>query len=173
MLKIIGILFCVVFSSTAISQVQDTLFTEALVKQELGMFNAISQNDSAYLQKLMADDFVSINADGKMADKTSTLKNLSKFKGATFKLTNKAIRMYENTGIINGRAKFYFRSLLVADVWYTEVWRNENGTWRYNEWQGTMTGWPSFYPVIVTIISIFLLWLIFMFVFKNRRKKTF
>jgi hypothetical protein len=137
------------------------------------MFEAMSKNDSGYLNHLITEDYVSIDADGKMINKQVRLKNLSKFKGANFKLSDKKIRVYDNTAIINGRAKFYFRALLVADVWYTEVWQKQNGVWKYSGWQGTMTGWPSYYPVIVTIISIFLLWLIFLFVFKNRRKKTY
>lgn len=172
MIKFVFIAFCLFFFYTAYAQ-QDSALYQSLVLQETKMFEAISNNDSAYLQKLFANDYVSINADGKMVDKEFTLKNLKKFKGANFKLSDKKIRIDGNTAVINGRAKFYFRALLVADVWYTEIWQNQNGNWQYAGWQGTMTGWPSYYPVIVTIISIFLLWLIFMFVFKNRRKKTF
>lgn len=144
-----------------------------LISLEQKMFEAISKNDSAYLNQLIAEDYLAINADGVMTDKKTTLKNLSKFKGATYKLTDKVITLYGNSATIHGRAKFYFRSLLVADVYYTEIWNKTNATWKYAGWQGTMTGMPKSYPVIVTLITILLLWAIFTFVFKNRRKKTY
>ena len=173
MIRFIVILICISFSCTLRAQQTDTANEQLLVNLETKMFEAISNNDSTYLKQILSQDYVSINADGKMIDKQVTLKNLSKFKGANFKLSDKNIRIYDNTAVINGRAKFYFRALLVADVWYTQVWQKQNDVWKYASWQGTMTGWPSYYPVIVTIITIFLLWLIFIFVFKNRRKKTY
>jgi len=39
-------------------------------------------------------------------------------------------------------------------------------------WQGTMTGVPSYYPVIVTGILLILLYLIIRLVAKKRRKRT-
>ncbi len=156
---------CMIFSCILYAQQPDSSSYHVLMNLETKMFEAMSKNDSAYLNHLITDDYVSIDADGKIIDKQVRLKNLSKFKGASFKLSDKKIRIYDNTAIINGRAKFYFRALLVADVWYTQVWQKQNGVWKYSGWQGTMTGWPSYYPVIVTIITIFLLWLIFTFVF--------
>lgn len=151
----------------------DTGNPVTLVQAETRMFDAICNNDSAYLKSILTEDYIAINADGKMESRSSTLKNLSKFKGATYKLSQKTTRQAGNTGIVNGRAKFYFRSLLVADVYYTEIWELQGGKWMYKSWQGTMTGLPFWYPVIVSLVSIILLWLIFMFVFRNRRRKTF
>ncbi|MEO7264966.1 MAG: nuclear transport factor 2 family protein [Ferruginibacter sp.] len=173
MIKFAFISICTFFSYSLYAQQPDSADQYLLLNLESKMFDAFSKNDSAYINQLISEDYVSINADGKMVDKQVSLKNLSKFKGASFKLSDKKIRVYDNTAIINGRAKCYFRALLVADVWYTQVWHKQNGVWQYSGWQGTMTGWPSYYPVIVTLITILLLWLIFTFVFKNRRKKTY
>ncbi|MEO7445731.1 MAG: nuclear transport factor 2 family protein [Ferruginibacter sp.] len=166
------LLLCLCLCSTAQADSSGNLQEES-IQQETLMFNAIIHNDSAYLKKIISPDFVSINADGNRENKVVTLKNLSKFKGATYQISDRIIRSTNGITLIQGRAKFYFRSLLVADVYYTEAWHKSGNDWQYLSWQGTMTGWPAKYGVIVTVVSIIILWLIFRFVFRNRRKKTY
>ena len=126
---------------------------------------------SAAAEKMFATDYMTINADGTMQDKTETMKLFGKFKGATTTLSDKRIRTYGNLSIITGGAKFYIKSILVAQIFYTETWIFRNGQWDFIGWQGTMTGLPSWYPLIITVIVLVLLYFLARFITRRVRKR--
>jgi len=99
------------------------------------------------------------------------MKTFGKFKGSTFKLSGRRIRTYGDIAVINGRAKFYIKSVLVAEVFYTEIWVYRQGAWGFAGWQGTMTGLPSWYPVMVTAFLLLLFFTIVWLVRRRRRKQ--
>jgi len=72
--------------------------------------------------------------------------------------------------VLTGRGKFYFKSLLVAEVLYSQVWVLRDGRWQFVNWTGTMTGLPSWYPVIFT--GIVFLGLILLVRWMRRKKKA-
>src|SRR4051812_28529441 len=122
-------------------------FYKALTASENDMFRVVTEGDKPAADKLFAPDYITINADGVMENKAAVMATFGKFKGSTYRLSDRKIRVSGNIGVINGRAKFYIKSALVAEVFYTELWIFRSGEWQFLGWQGTMTGAPSYYPV--------------------------
>ena len=108
---------------------------------EENMFNAIKNNDPAFWSTV-SDSYISINADGVMVNKAETIKDSVRrkmFAGIEHKLSDHTIRLFGDVGICNGRAQFFMQNQMVAEVFYTAIFRKENGTWLYEGWQGTFT----------------------------------
>ena len=145
--------------------------TALLKSKENEMFSVITNGNKEAAEKLIAQEYITINADGVMERKENTIKTLGKFKGSTAKLSDKKIRVYDNIAIINGKAKFYLKQILVAEIFYTEIWNYRNQQWQFIGWQGTMTGVPSYYPIIVTIIVLLLLYLIIKVISRKQKAK--
>jgi hypothetical protein len=133
------------------------------------MFAIMSNADDQGFLTIAGDDYFTINADGVAMDRTEALKLLPKFKGSTSVLSERSKRIYGNTAVLNGRGRFYFKSILVAEVLYTQVWVYRDARWQFVNWQGTMTGLPSWYPVIATSVALIGLALVVCFF---RRRKT-
>lgn len=167
------VLFCLMFLQTAFAQASgpsDSL-KNILIAKEAEMFRVVLNGDKPAAEKMFATDYMTINADGTMQDKTETMKLFGKFKGATTALSDKRIRTYGNLSIITGGAKFYIKSILVAQIFYTETWIFRNGQWDFIGWQGTMTGLPSWYPLIITVIVLVLLYFLARFITRRMRKR--
>jgi hypothetical protein len=101
-----------------------------------------------YWKSDVDDDYVTINADGAMADKKQTIeqiaiRNTSKsnpFAMVTDTRTSaRKVRKYGNIAIINGKAEFMAGANKLAEIYYTEIWRKKDGKWMFNGWQGTLT----------------------------------
>ncbi len=132
-----------------------------LVAAEKSMFEIMGQADGQAFRQIAGDDYFTINADGVAMDRAGALKLLPKFKGSTSERSEQRTRIFGHTAVLTGRGKFYFKSLLVAEVLYSQVWVLRDGRWQFVNWTGTMTGLPSWYPVIVTgIVSLGLLMII-------------
>ena len=127
-------------SSTAAGT--DTASAKKEVAQaEDNMFNAIKNNDAGFWSKV-SDSYTTINADGVMANKEETIKDSVRrkmFTGIDHKLFDHTIKVFGNVGICNGRAQFFMQNQMVAEIYYTAIFRKENGRWLYEGWQGTMT----------------------------------
>ena len=149
--------------------VSDSLKT-LLISKENEMFSIITNGNKEDAEKLIAQDYITINADGVMEGKENTIRTIQKFKGSTASLSDKKIRVYDNIAIITGKAKFYVKTILVAEIFYTEIWNFRDKQWQFIGWQGTMTGLPSYYPIIVTVIIILLLYLITKLIRRKRKK---
>lgn len=105
------------------------------------MFNAIKNNDLDFWKNI-SDSYISINADGVMSNKEGTIKDSVRrkmFTGIDHKLFDHTIKVFGNVGICNGRGQFFVQNQMVAEVYYTAIFRKENGIWLYEGWQGTMT----------------------------------
>jgi Domain of unknown function (DUF4440) len=96
--------------------------TQILTAKEKNMFDIITSGDKPAAEKLFSPDYITINADGVMEGREETMNKFGKFKGSTAELSEKKIRTYGNISIITGKAKFYVKSLLVAETFYTETW---------------------------------------------------
>ena len=110
-------------------------------RAEEAMFNAIRTNDPGFWERV-SDSYITINADGVMANKTETIQDSLRrkmFIGIDHKLLDHHIKVFGNVGICNGRAQFFMQDKMVAEVYYTAIFRRENGNWIYENWQGTMT----------------------------------
>ena len=138
----------------------DTLPQEVigqLKSEQIRMFEMFSNGDIETFKKLAGDDYLTINADGTYMDKTQTLDLIPKFKGSTYKVLEQTDRLYNNLVISTGRAKFFFGSILVAEVYFNQTWIYRDNRWQFISWQGTMTGIPKNYPIYLTLIVTILI----------------
>jgi hypothetical protein len=165
--------FILVLSQKIYSQalISSDSLTTVLNAKENEMFNVIINGDKKQAEKLFADDYITINADGVMEGKENTLKTIGKFKGAETKLSDKKIRVFGSIAIINGKAKFYLKQVPVAEIFYTEIWDYRAGQWQFIGWQGTLTGVPSYYPVILTSIILIIIFFVARLIFRKRTKR--
>lgn len=142
-----------------------------LVDQEAKMFHNMLTADRPAADKMIGEDYITIDADGVMQTKTEMMRTFGRFKGATVALYDKRVRTYGNLSIITGRAKFYLKSILVAEVFYTETWVYRNNQFYFIGWQGTMTGAPSYYPVILSLLGLVVLYFILKLIIRKFRKR--
>src|SRR4051812_33781298 len=90
----IAFLFLLI-SSNLYSQetdVSDSL-KAVLISKESEMFSVITNGNKEAAEKLIAQDYITINADGVMEEKENTIKTIEKFKGSTASLSDKKIRV--------------------------------------------------------------------------------
>jgi hypothetical protein len=114
---------------------------QQVAQAEENMFNAIKNNDATFWNTV-SDSYITINADGVMANKQQTIADSLRrkmFIGIDHKLFDHTIKVFANVGICNGRAQFFMKDKMVAEIYYTAIFRKEKGTWLYEGWQGTMT----------------------------------
>ena len=130
-----------------------------LISKEKILFDVIQQGNKAEMDQLMGEDYITINADGVMQDKTQAMKTMGKFKGAAMDIEDRKIRVYGHTAIITGRAKAHMKGMLAADFFYTETWVFRNNDWSFIGWQGTMTGLPAWYGIFITFVLLLLFFL--------------
>ncbi|GAB3037919.1 hypothetical protein GCM10027185_45370 [Spirosoma pulveris] len=114
---------------------------------------------------IMGDDYITLNADGVMENKAQTLdmvRNHPLPKADAMQVSRQTQRVYGTVAIRTGQAKVYKAGLLLADFIYTQTWVYRNNRWQFIGWQGTMTGWPKHYPVLLTLVvaglTMFGLW---------------
>jgi len=151
------------------SEPSDSL-KNVLVGKEAEMFHVILTGDRTAAEKMIGEDYITIDADGVMQDKATMMKTFGKFKGAKVTLSDKRIRTYGNLAIITGGAKFYIKSILAAKVFYTETWVYRDGHWFFIGWQGTLTGLPSYYPIIMTALGFIVLYILVRLILRKTRK---
>ena len=135
-----GILFSCTSKKTAEQNTVPETTQKELETAEIKMFDAIKNYDSYYWETDVADDYVTIYADGVMMNKMETIADTAHRKmlsGGSYKLSDKKIRVYSDAGIINGKAQFFYQEKLMAEVFYTELWLKKDGKWFFNGWQGT------------------------------------
>ncbi|MDO3628324.1 nuclear transport factor 2 family protein [Mucilaginibacter sp. BT774] len=146
---------------------------KVLINKEAEMFHIVLTGDKVAAEKMIGQDYITINADGVMENKIEMMKTFGKFKGATTTLSNKKIRVYGNLAIITGGASFYIKSIMAAKIFYTETWVYRDHQWYFIGWQGTMTGLPTYYPIIFTVLGIILLYFVIRLIVKKIRKPKF
>jgi hypothetical protein len=132
---------------------QDAVSAAELAQLEVteqAMFASFGAGDAEAFGRLAGDDYLTINANGVMTDKAGALQLVPGFKGSTSTLSEQQRRVYGSTVLSTGRAQFKMKGLPVAEIFYTAVWVLRDGRWQFVNWQGTMTGAPSWYPVIFT-----------------------
>ena len=116
--------------------------TKELEEAESKMFVGILHHSADYFKDCVANDYITINADGVMADKEQTYADSSRFKmlnGFTWKLTDKKIRAYGNVGIITENAGIYLKDMSAGEFLYTAIFVNDHKKWMFTGWQGTMS----------------------------------
>lgn len=140
------------------------------------MFDCFSNGDKVTFAEITGNDYLTINADGTYFNKDGALEKIGSFKGSTYKIIQQESRFYNDIAITTGRVKFYVKSILAADVFFTQTWVRREDKWLFIGWQGTMTGQPKNYPVYVTLllslILIGIIWFVKLKISKRKRKYT-
>jgi len=170
LISILSIFFISIQSAPGQSFVPSDSLSKLLIINEAKMFQNVLTADRASADKMIGEDYITINADGVMESKAEMMKTFGRFKGATAKLFDKRIRTYGNLSIITGRAKFYLKSVLVAEVFYTETWVYRNNQFNFIGWQGTMTGLPSYYPIMFSVLLLVIFYFAGRLILRKRRK---
>lgn len=138
------------------------------------MFQATQNADM--FGHLMGDDYITLNADGVMQNKAQTLEMVRNHplpKADTILFGDRHQRLYGHLAIRTGRAKVYITGFLLADFIYTQTWIFRENRWQFIGWQGTMTGWPKHYPVLITLALTGLALLVWWFVKRSKRRTRY
>jgi ketosteroid isomerase-like protein len=115
---------------------------DQLKKMEKDRAAAVIKGDVATLDTLTADDYMMINLNGQLADKSTTMNNI---KTGSIKLTandvsDMKVRIYGNTAIVTGKstAKGSIGGReLKGPVMFTRVYVKNNGKWQSVAFQQT------------------------------------
>ena len=142
-----------------------------LRERQKAMLDIFSNGDPDGFRQIAGDDYRTINADGTYMDREETAQIISKFKGSRSEIVSQEDRFYGPVAISTGRIKFYVGSVLMADVYATQIWIYRNDRWEYIGWHGTMTGTPKNYPLYAVGILLILVLMIYWLVRVLRRRR--
>jgi hypothetical protein len=109
---------------------------------EAAMFKSVQDYNTPYFASIMSDDYITINSDGVMMNKTQTIADSAHRKmlsGYACQLSEKTTKVYGNVAIINGKAQVIMQGKMMVEFLFTEIWAKEKGKWMFSGWQGTMS----------------------------------
>ena len=135
-------MICIVSCSASAQTPVSGSTAKELEEAESKMFVGILHHNADYFRDYVASDYITINADGIMADKEQTYADSSRFKilnDFSWKLSDKKIRAYGDVGIITGRARIYMKDDFAAEFLYTAIFVKDHQKWMFTGWQGTMS----------------------------------
>jgi hypothetical protein len=121
---------------------------------EAEMWRVMAAGDAAGFDRITGSDYQTINADGAWLDRAAAKAIIGKFTGVEAVVSDRQRRLYGNTALITGQAGFTVSGLLVAKIYFTQVWVWRDNRWQFINWQGTMTGAPTWYPVVLTALGM-------------------
>ena len=103
---------------------------------------AVVKADVATLEKLTSDDYILINANGQLSDKTTTMNNIKtgNIKLTTNEVSDLKVRVYGNTAVVTGKsdAKGTIGGReLKGPVMFTRVYVKKDGKWQSVAFQQT------------------------------------
>lgn len=112
---------------------------QQLRKMEREFFDALERKDVIVLGRILADDFISINHDGKVVNKAEMLKNAQSGGVVvdSIKAEDFLSRVYGNMAVVTGRSTYFKSGNMVGDVRHTQVWAKRQGRWQAVSWQAT------------------------------------
>jgi len=129
-------------STAQILQISDKTRAE-LDAAEKKMFDGIMRADYNYWKNYVHPEYITINSDGIMQTKSEAIADSTRarrlFQNSTYKLSDRTVRVFGETGIVTGKLQGFYGTQMVAEVYYTEIWSRTNGTWLFAGWQGTAT----------------------------------
>ncbi|GAO41567.1 nuclear transport factor 2 family protein [Flavihumibacter petaseus] len=133
----------IVFSVASAQQSAASELVKEVEAAETLMFSQMNYEHAAeYFKNHVSKDFITINADGVMANKQEAAADTARLKmtgSAQLKIVERKIRVYGTVGISTGRAQAYVNGTMVVEFLYTAIFVKENGDWKYTGWQGTLS----------------------------------
>jgi hypothetical protein len=115
---------------------------EAIKQLEQSRQDAFVRNDVAALDRETADDYTTINSEGKVSDKPQMMSSLkaAKRKVLSVKLDNLKARIYGNTAVLTGRYDDVSEANGVrkeGHALFTRIFVKNNGQWQAVAYQQT------------------------------------
>jgi ketosteroid isomerase-like protein len=115
---------------------------EQIKKMEKDRAAAVVKADVATLEGLTSDDYVLINANGQVSNKTETMNSIKtgKIKLTANEVSDMKVRVYGDTAVVTGKsaAKGSINGIeLKGPVMFTRVYVKKNGKWQSVAFQQT------------------------------------
>ena len=115
---------------------------DQIKKMEKDRAAAVVKADVSTLEKLTSDDYILINANGQVSDKTTTMNNIKtgNIKLTTNEVSDLKVRVYGNTAVVTGKsdAKGTIGGReLKGPVMFTRVYVKRDGKWQSVAFQQT------------------------------------
>lgn len=120
----------------------DKKLEEEISELETQRFKAMTENDFASLERILADDLSYSHTSGWLQTKGEFIATLrsGQLKYESISAEETKVRVYGNTGVVTGRASLKVRSKGQEEsfrVRYLDVYINRNGRWQMVGWQST------------------------------------
>ena len=115
-----------------------------IVALEQRWLNAIRNGDRHSLETILADDFIDINTNGQMRDRTEAISRAAAPPGSMQTITQLRVRVHGDTAIANGINTVHSQAQgWTVEVAFTDVFVRERGTWRAASAQETVRKPPA------------------------------
>jgi hypothetical protein len=137
-----ALLCCCSFFSIAQNSKPSSQVQKELDEAEAAMFKSVQDYNTPYFESIMSDDYITIDGDGVMMNKTQTIADSAHRKmlsGYACNLSDKTTRVYGNAAIITGKAQVIVQDKVMVEFFFTEIWTKEKSKWIFSGWQGTMS----------------------------------
>lgn len=121
-----SLLICISAAATANAQKENPAARQQIEKAEAERASARKNGDKDALGKLIANDFVEINRNGKVLGKADMLAEQAV---QNLRVDETQIRIYGDTAIVNGRASYVSREGAAVATRFTRVWVRRKGKW--------------------------------------------
>lgn len=109
-------------------------------KMEREIFDAFeAPGDEETIERRYGDDFLAINADGSVTDKTEAVEIVEAGQfpvSETVANDESQVRRFGDTVVVTGRSQWITEEV-TADVRHTQIWTKRDERWQMVGWQGT------------------------------------
>jgi hypothetical protein len=141
-----------------------------LAEAEAEMFRLFAAGDADGFERIAGADYLTINADGAQLDRAGAKAIIRKFTGIEGTMTDRKERVYGTIGVITGLATYATHGVPLIKFRFTQIWVWRDNRWQFIHWQGTLTGAPTWYPVVLTAIGMSILFAVVTLVRRRRRR---
>ena len=133
------LLFCLPAFASAAPPADSS--AQAVLKLEHTWVRAISEHDSAFVERLLADNFIDMSWQGRLRSKADMLENLKRPKPATQVLSDLKVRVFGETAIVTGLNTMTGRdNAWQARLRFTDVFVGHADQWHAVSSQETLIG---------------------------------
>jgi hypothetical protein len=120
-----------------LSAIQGTPTPSEGIEQEILMLEQTSNDatlkkDRAALEQLLADDYVSLNSNGTLTNKTEDITESMGANWTDAKMSNLKVRVYGNTAVVTGNLMLTgsAKGYVAGPRLRTDIWVRRNGRWQ-------------------------------------------
>jgi len=112
-----------------------------ILKLENDWSTAWEKKDTAFLQKLFADEYLSTDHEGTTSTKAQDLANVAQTTTTSFALTDMKVHVYGDTAVVTGlnTLKATFKGKDISGAYrFTDVFVKRDGRWQVVATQGSL-----------------------------------